>query len=359
MIKKLYSKYLTEITEVPEVIKSSHLPSLDGFRGISILLVIIGHLFVRRGYDAWQYIFNGNLGVYIFFVISGFLITTLLLKERLKTKTISLRKFYIRRFLRIFPVAYLYIIVLMILNYFLNLHVPWLAFLGAALYLQDFEAFNLSWYTEHYWSLSLEEQFYLLFPSMIKRNLKLYSIVIPVLLVIIPILVTVCRYIPYLSDSYFYDIIHFMLKFDGVMVGSFFSILVFKNMIPWDFIKKYKIVLNIVLLVLTMVIHNNHNLPGINHMSSFFIAIIIISNLYPANDFIFKFLNNKWLIKIGILSYSIYIWQQLFTMTRSEPTSVNIPWYSLPWNVIVLFCISYISYNYYEKSFLKLKERFK
>jgi peptidoglycan/LPS O-acetylase OafA/YrhL len=117
--------------------------------------------------------------------------------------------------------------------------------------------------------------------------------------------------------------------------------------------------LNIILLALTMVIHNNHSLTAVNHLSSFFIGIIIISNIYPANDVIFKFLNNKWLIKIGILSYSIYIWQQLFTMTRSEPTSANIPWYPLPLNVILLFVISYISYNYYEKSFLKLKDRFK
>lgn len=359
MIRKFYAKYVEDITEIPALVNTNHLPSLDGFRGISILMVVIGHLFVRRGYDAWQYIFNGNLGVYIFFVISGFLITTLLLKERLKTKTISLRKFYIRRFLRIFPVAYLYLFVLIFLNYFLHLHIPWLAFLSAALYIQNIEYFNLSWYTDHYWSLSIEEQFYLFFPSLIKKNLKLYSIVMPLLLLVIPLLVFVCRHVRFLEDSYFYYVVHFMLKFDGVMVGSFFSILVFKGLIPWAFIRKYKMPLNIILLALTMVIHNNHSLTAINHLSSFFIAVIIISNIYPADDVIFKFLNNKWLIKIGILSYSIYIWQQLFTMTRSEPTSANIPWYPLPVNVILLFVISYISYNYYEKSFLRLKDRFK
>ena len=141
--------------------------------------------------------------------------------------------------------------------------------------------------------------------------------------------------------------------------APFFLSLYLKIWYHGGFIKKYKIPLNIILLGLTMFIHNNHSLTSINHLSSFFIAIIIISNLYPADDFIFKFLNNKWLAKVGILSYSIYIWQQLFTMTRSEPTSANIPWYPLPVNIILLLAISYISYNYYEKSFLKLKDRFK
>jgi peptidoglycan/LPS O-acetylase OafA/YrhL len=64
-------------------------------------------------------------------------------------------------------------------------------------------------------------------------------------------------------------------------------------------------------------------------------------------------------MKIGILSYSIYIWQQLFTMTKSEPTWDKLPWYSFPVNIIVLFLVSYFSYNYFEKFFLGLKKRFK
>ena len=335
----------------------SYLPSLDGFRGISIMMVIIGHLCVRTGYDFLQYFFNGNLGVYVFFVISGFLITTLLLKERIRTKTISLRKFYIRRFLRIFPVAYLYLVVLLIINWTLGLQIPVIPFVGAALYLTNFSFFAQNWYTEHYWSLSIEEQFYLIFPSILKKSVRFYSLLILILITTIPVLVAVCRLVPFLRESWFYEAVHFLLKFDGVLTGSFFSLLVFQGLIPWSFIRKYKLPINLVLIACTVLLHNK-NILLIDHITPFFIGIIIISNIYPAEDAMFKFLNNKWLMKIGVLSYSLYIWQQLFTMTKGEPTWTKVPWYSFPINVILLLVVSYLSYNYYEKWFLKLKDRF-
>lgn len=360
MLKQLYARYFADITEIPDLLKTSYLPSLDGFRGISILLVVIGHTCARIDSRLLQFFFNGHLGVYIFFVISGFLITTLLLKERIVTGTISLKKFYIRRFLRIFPVAYLYLLVLFLLDHFLHLNVPVFSIIGAALYVQNLDYFyEKNWYTAHYWSLSIEEQFYLIFPSLLKKNFKLYCLIIPLLLFTVPIAIFICRQIAYLRHSEIYHFFHFLLKFDGVLVGSFFSILFFKNLIPWTFIKKNKIALNIGLLLIVMFIHNNHKLEAINHLSSFLIGIIIISNLYKSDDFIYKFLNNKILGKIGVLSYSIYIWQQLFTMTQSEPTYQKLPWYSFPVNIVVLFMVSYLSYNYFEKFFLGLKKRFK
>jgi len=232
--------------------------------------------------------------------------------------------------------------------------------LGAALYLQNLDIFyEKEWYTAHFWSLSIEEQYYLVFPSLLKKNLKFYCLIIPLLLVTVPIAVLICRQVPSLRDSDIYHFFHFLLKFDGVLTGSFFSILFFKGLIPWTFIKKYKVPLNIGLLLIVMFIHNNHRLEAVNHLSSFLIAIIIISNLYKSDDFIYRFLNNKILGKIGVLSYSIYIWQQLFTMTQSEPTYSKLPWYSFPVNMVVLFIVSYLSYNYYEKFFLSLKKRFK
>lgn len=359
MLKKLYRDYSRDITEIPELLKSSHLHSLDGFRGISILLVVIGHTCARMDSRLLQFFFNGSLGVYVFFVISGFLITTLLLKEKLKTGTISLKNFYMRRFLRIFPVAYLYLITLGILNYLLNLQVPMLAFTGAALYIMNFEYFQVNWYTHHYWSLSIEEQFYLIFPSILKKNLRFYSWLLPVLLLVIPVIVLLCRHNYFLSHSWFYQFIYYLLQFDGILTGSFFALLYFKNMIPMALIEKYKIPLNLILITITLFIHNIREMEWLSHISPFLIATIIVSNLEVKNDFIFRILNNKYLAKIGILSYSLYIWQQLFTMTRSESTYKVIPWYSFPINVFVLFAVSYISYNYYEKGFLKLKSRFK
>ena len=108
------------------MIKEKKLPSLNGLRAISIFLVLFDHLQIK------YYIFSetlpkyflpiryfledGHLGVNVFFVISGFLITTLLLKEEQKNKTVSLKKFYIRRTLRIFPAYYTLLLVYFILQ---------------------------------------------------------------------------------------------------------------------------------------------------------------------------------------------------------------------------------------------------
>ena len=88
----------------------SHLPSLDGMRAISILLVLITHGSGTFGYRSAYCSYFGDLGVSIFFVISGLLITWLMIRERDATGAFSLRNFYIRRFLRILPVFWLLIL---------------------------------------------------------------------------------------------------------------------------------------------------------------------------------------------------------------------------------------------------------
>src|SRR5580658_1664136 len=111
----------------PEWAKTKRIPSLDGFRAISILIVIFAHFRLTanippRAYTILNQAFQtGAAGVRFFFVISGFLITTLLLKEQIANSRISLGKFYARRALRIFPVFYIYLIVLVALNFFFHM----------------------------------------------------------------------------------------------------------------------------------------------------------------------------------------------------------------------------------------------
>src|ERR1700744_3020835 len=139
-------KFTAEITTVPDILKGSHFPTLDGLRGISIIIVLLNHITWRT--TIGEYI-DGVIGVQIFFVISGFLITTLLLKEKVKNGWISLRQFYIRRVLRIVPVAYLYIFVVLILNYFFKLGMTFENFLVSTLYLKNLNIAG-DWYTGHF-----------------------------------------------------------------------------------------------------------------------------------------------------------------------------------------------------------------
>jgi peptidoglycan/LPS O-acetylase OafA/YrhL len=140
------------------------IPSLDGLRAISISLVVAGH-WVELHYKSDVAGAFANLGVRIFFVISGYLITTLLLEERARRATIRLRDFYVRRAYRILPAAMLYMFpVFAIFRHELR----WYHAAAAALYLTNFD-YAHPWFVGHLWSFSVEEQFYFLWPGVLKK----------------------------------------------------------------------------------------------------------------------------------------------------------------------------------------------
>ncbi|MGO8707695.1 MAG: acyltransferase family protein, partial [Terracidiphilus sp.] len=139
--------------------------SLDGLRAVSILMVLLGHLsgtsgFVRLNFGIGDY---AHLGVVVFFVISGFLITTLLMHEYDQHGRISLKLFYARRSVRIFPASYGYLTVIGILWAIGILHLTWSDIVHGITYTMNFAPVR-SWQVGHLWSLSVEEQFYLLWP---------------------------------------------------------------------------------------------------------------------------------------------------------------------------------------------------
>ncbi len=157
-----------------------HIPTLDGWRALAILLVLLDHgadpllRFVLNltghagGFVSEHYTFIknpvGRGGVHLFFALSGYLITRRLMDEEQRRAHISLRAFYVRRLFRIQPAALFYLLVIGVLGLSAVLAVSprgWLsALFGCANFLLRWQ----TWYTEHFWSLAVEEQFYLLWP---------------------------------------------------------------------------------------------------------------------------------------------------------------------------------------------------
>jgi len=347
-----------EVTEIPEYFKREHLPSLNGFRAVSVIIVVIFHLSLSNSY-LYKTVFNGSLGVNVFFVLSGFLITSLLLKEKAATGTISLRFFYIRRVLRILPAAYLCIIVVTVLNYFFHLGVSYLYLSAAALFIVDFEFLSKikTPFVSHYWSLSVEEQFYFLFPIIVKKNFKLFVLFILFIVFILPLLFTLQYFIPEINQGVLFGLTHFLIKFQGIAVGCLFSILCFKNVLRKSKFK-YKMVLKIfITLAIFAIVHTGDiNMISVytNLVISALIGWLLILNLFQTTDVYFKFLNLKYVSQIGALSYSIYIWHLLILNLMIKPKFIA----TYPISLIVIFLVGWLSYNYWEKPFMKFKSKF-
>lgn len=141
------------------------MPSLDGLRAISITLVVLSHL-VKWKHVSLQVLGDyGALGVHVFFVLSGYLITNLLLREYRRSSTIDLRAFYIRRAFRIFPAAFAFLAVVTVLYW---QQMRWYHVATAVLYAANMDI-SRPWIFGHLWSLSIEEQFYLLWPFALKN----------------------------------------------------------------------------------------------------------------------------------------------------------------------------------------------
>ena len=132
---------------------SGRIPTLDGWRGIAILLVLVNHFRVASGPEDWSY-YLGQQGVAIFFVLSGYLISSNLLRERETNGKIALPRFYMRRFLRLAPTAICYLL-------FVKL-VMRVRILPALFFYRNYV--EGSAFTGQFWSLSIEEQFYLAWP---------------------------------------------------------------------------------------------------------------------------------------------------------------------------------------------------
>lgn len=348
--------FFSEIDEIPPLLNQTHYPSLNGLRALAVLLVVASHIILFNA-SSYSMLFIGSVGVNIFFVLSGFLITTLCIKEKVLTKNLSLKNFYIRRALRIFPVAYLYIAVVLALNFILKLNISYLSFVTSALYIVDFSYFrktHFDWELGHYWSLSVEEQFYIIFPFLLKYNFKLYLEFILFIVFGLPLVLLMQSNGIITNHGVLYAITHLLIKFQAISTGCLFSILCFKGMINFG---KWRLPVTFISIFLLFYVKYDdfYSIQAVfvNLFLSAVTGFIIVSVINRSDDLLFKALNCKLVSTIGILSYSIYIWQELFFTTRDKYF-----FNTLPFNLLFIAVVPCLSYYLYEKKFLKLKARF-
>lgn len=350
--------------------------SLDGVRAISILMVTAGHTLLTLppalGNNKIIALFsNAALGVQIFFVISGYLITKLLLLEREKTGKIDLKEFYIRRVLRIFPVFFLYILVILILKWsiFPGIFTNYTLILFAALYLWNYKHFfiqdsitdNGNFYMSHFWSLSMEEQFYLLWPITLVKTSKPTLIKIAIgIMVLMPFIRIATYFLMPGSRPQVSTMLH--TGGDTIIMGclgalieqsDFFQ----KKCLPLLHRKLIVFLIFIFLFVLSPLL--NMHLKGAylytigQSLNNLCIMALLFWAIYIPSK-ISSLLNSKPFVHIGILSYSLYIWQPLFLNEKTDCWVTK-----FPQNICIVFVVAFLSYYGVEKPILNLKKRFK
>ena len=317
------------------------------------------------------WLFDGDLGVRMFFVISGFLITWLLLVEHDRSGRVSLKAFYARRALRILPVYFAFLLTLAVLQGLTPFTRTGLAWFGNLTFTTNF--LDSEFTGEHLWSLATEEQFYFLWPGLFvlctvatDRRHALRLLAIPVLIA------PVCRLIGYTRTPGLLAPLMWHFSFfafcDSLAVGCAAAIILSRRR---ELVSKYlerqpRLALGagLGLLGVPYVLMKLHWLRPLMVPFAFsaqafgFATLLLLSVLLPQWG-AFRFLNWRWVGRIGVLSYSIYIWQQIFCSPPESFGLGNVWWMSFPGWLVPAFGVGFVSYYGFEKPFLKLRARWR
>jgi peptidoglycan/LPS O-acetylase OafA/YrhL len=338
---------------------AERIPSLDGLRAISIALVLFSHLAGTRGFPVSAAAANpwslGSFGVTVFFVISGFLITGLLLDELRKTQRIRLGRFYFRRTLRIFPPYFALLIALAVAaaGGWITLNPGDL--LHGATYTSNYHD-GRSWYVGHTWSLSVEEQFYLLWPAVLLFARTRRALLIAAATILAAPLVRVAEWELLRSAGHGVGY-RFETIADSLAAGCVLACARQRlHASVW-----YMRALSSRAFVLVPALAIAANLTHDHPLVAFGAAVTVINIcLALCVDWAVTFhegrigrlLNAAPLVFIGWISYSLYLWQQPFLNRDSAMWSA-----AFPMNILLTIAAALASYYIVERPSLQLRKR--
>jgi peptidoglycan/LPS O-acetylase OafA/YrhL len=341
--------------------RSHRLPALDGLRAAGILVVLVGHLAGTRNMPLQLSRETAELaefGVRLFFVISGFLITTLILGEHERTGTVSLREFYVRRTYRIFPAFYTYLAtvsLLALLGFIVMLNGD---FLAAGTYTMNFHR-PRAWYVGHLWSLSVEEQFYVAWPAIFLLLKKRRAMMVAALAVVtaplfrLGVWILVPTHRAGIGET-------FPTVFDALATGCLLAGLrgwLGSNAKYVAFSRsRFFAVVPLVVVAAVLVPRVSFDFAVGQSIQNVGIALtvdwLVQRHEAPVARFVGGILDAPAVAWLGRISYSLYLWQQIF-LNRTGTWWIQ----AFPVNVVAAVGAATLSYYLVEQPFLRLRER--
>lgn len=354
--------------------KSFYLPGLNGIRAIAALIVLLFHI------DQYMYYFKipsmgfhstgmAGYGVVLFFVLSGFLITYLLILEKDKFQKIDLKKFYIRRIMRIWPLYYFIILIAIIIvisttsasqflqNYSLtfSIYSLMLANVGFGLGLGFTTIYPL-------WSIGVEEQFYLFWPILLSRFKNIAYSLVGVILIYLAIKLA----LRFTENSTIYSI-WWHASFDCMAIGGLGAFLVANKKSKFlNIIYNKAIQIFAWLILFTSIVYKPLEIfTFINFELHALVYVIIIMNVSSNPNSLIK-LEYKIFNFIGRISFGIYAYHVTIILLLSFLTdglelskSNTFNYFGIYFLVVILtLFVAFISNKYFESYFLHLKEKF-
>lgn len=353
-----------------------HVVGLDGIRGVAVLLVFISHFhwilspdpfltkvtpwhFINRTFEA------GFMGVDIFFVLSGFLITSLLMKDRSTNQKNLFRRFYRRRALRLLPALYALLLADFFVSRWENFpgDIQWRTTWHAILFLNNWNIVNNFGEAQndlgHLWSLGIEEQFYLIWPLTIwlLAKLKIPSkMMIP--LILFASLVVMVHRTSLWNDGTSWIILYIRTdtRLDSLLIGAMFAYAYRHYQVPSKILNSVATLSFLGLVYIKYVLDKS---PFIFEMGWTIIALLagfIILSVVEGVFFVQKVFTWRPLTIIGKVSYGLYLWHMpIFLLFGRHVTSGSRP-LRLLIGIILAFVITSLSWFFIEKPFLNLKD---
>ena len=353
--------------------KAIYFPGLNGLRAIAAIAVVISHTTIALStFNVPHNIFVSDhtmskglslaaYGVTIFFVLSGFLITYLLQVEK-ETQPIAIKKFYLRRILRIWPLYYIYLVlcVTTILVFGLDLNI-------SSLFFYIFYAANVPFilgttlpFLAHYWSLGVEEQFYLFWPWLIKKikylELTIFSLIV--------ILIGTKLILHFSSSDSLIELAVRVTNFHCMMIGGLGAIL---------YMKKHKLFMKLTnnklsqafcwIVMFFLAINKFHLISAIDGELIAIVALILMIGQIEIKNRIVN-LDNGLFNFLGKISYGIYVIHPLLIYLLSKilyPVNIGSNYKCVLIYITITgttILLAYLSYTYIEKYFLKFKSRY-
>jgi len=345
-------------------------PELDGLRAISILLVIISHA-------GFGNLVPGGLGVTVFFFVSGYLITSLLINERETKGKVDLYKFYLRRFWRLLPPMFFFLILSIILVWVVNKHVKMTEILAAVFYLANY--FKIFFHFDNVnglpspfnilWSLAIEEHFYIIFAPLLALTYqsKIYfKVIVAFLIIPLIIRVSVISIYPGLLMDGGYNYSATETRIDSIAFGCLLAY-VFANQQFKGFrdflLNKYLLGAAIVLIFSTLLFRDLYFRETFRYSLQNISLLVIVANIVYGDTSMIaharNFLSTKAMVLIGKLSYSLYLqhWLALILVSLLiGEKGIYASWQLGYWTLTVLF--SLFSYYVIEKPTIRYRKKY-